>query len=290
MIAAPYHAAVRRSIRAFPTSPIKNILVESGLPALHDNMEDKIFRLYSRLTLSPNPLVRKDFQSAASRVSTPKQPSSIHTCSLFANQVELPIKQHNPRYTHHPPWAASKTSFINDLASLRKDSTPNTVYIAKFSETIAHYKSNDWQLIFTDGSKASHTSYAVVTENQVVVAYGLLFSFCSIFTAEATAIFHAVQYSAKTKGKHIICTDSMSCFQAIQNHNKSGSIIKNIKNTLISFPGKIKIMWIPGHSGIKGNTLADTIAKDISITPTITSEVILPSDIYRLIHSHKVIT
>ncbi|XP_017470104.1 PREDICTED: uncharacterized protein LOC108361853, partial [Rhagoletis zephyria] len=57
----------------------------------HDNMEDKIFRLYPKLTLSSNPLIRNDFQAAAAR---------IHTCALFAKYVDLPFKQHPPRYTH----------------------------------------------------------------------------------------------------------------------------------------------------------------------------------------------
>lgn len=46
-------------------------------------------------------------------------------------------------------------------------------------------------------------------------------------------------------------------------------------------------MWIPGHADINGNTHADQIAKQMRITPTITTNIIFKHDIYSLIKHQR---
>uniref|UniRef100_A0A0A1X925 Ribonuclease H n=1 Tax=Zeugodacus cucurbitae TaxID=28588 RepID=A0A0A1X925_ZEUCU len=57
--------------------------------------------------------------------------------------------------------------------------------------------------------------------------------------------------------------------------------MKNKNNWLL--PHKLRIMWVPSHSGIIGNMLADSIAKEMCHSPTITSPLFVKGDIYRLI-------
>ncbi|XP_017465627.1 PREDICTED: RNA-directed DNA polymerase from mobile element jockey-like [Rhagoletis zephyria] len=283
MLAAPYHTAVRRSIRAFPTSPIKNILAEAGLPCLFDNMEDSIRKLYPKLMLTSNIFLRKDFHSATSRTRTPKISSAIYMCSIYAKENCLPAKLSLPRYNLRPPWLLNKSSLINDLSYFQKSNTTSAEYNACFLDISTRSKATGWQLLFTDGSKADYTSFAVVKENGENISYGLLFPFCSIFTAEATAILHAVQYATKAYGKFIICSDSLSCFQAVKNLNNHNYIIGCIRNIMIIHPLKIRLMWVPGHTGISGNIFADKAAKDMSFTPVTTSSLFCKNDIHRFI-------
>lgn len=81
------------------------------------------------------------------------------------------------------------------------------------------------------------------------------------FSAEAIAILNAIQLIIDEKHfKDIIITDLLSSINNIKNifhrgdiasltHNKLGEAYKKYK--------QIKIIWIPGHSGIDGNKMAD---------------------------------
>lgn len=153
MLVALYHLAVRRSIRAFPTSPLRNILSECGL-------KPKLF-------ISPNIVLKR-----------------------------LVV------YTKH----ATRNYPLNSAG---------------------------WKLLFTDGSKASYTSSAADREDKEPISYGLLFPFCSIFIAEASAILKAVQYSKLNRGKYIIFSDRLSCFMTTKSPFNAKFIINGIRGELL---------------------------------------------------------
>ena len=67
--------------------------------------------------------------------------------------------------------------------------------------------------------------------------------------------------------KVLICTDSKSICQKL---NGNSILIADLRQHLFSVPGTITIQWVPGHSDIPGNELADEAAKDattIEATP-----------------------
>lgn len=244
LLSAPYHTALRRSLRAFPTTPLKNIFAETGLTSIADNAEDCIGKLYAKLITTSNNALRKDVQLATLRKRIPKIPSTIHLCLKFAKDNNLPLQRVQISKHRNPPWLLKEACFINNLVVKRKANTSREEYKSIFSEIAANYRAMGWKLIYTDGSKTEQTSYAVVKEQNEIITYGLLFPFCSIFTAEAVAIFNAFLYAIQNKGKFIVCTDSLSCFSAIQNYNNSNYIIDFIRETLTTKPQKIKITYV----------------------------------------------
>jgi len=69
----------------------------------------------------------------------------------------------------------------------------------------------------------------------------------------------------KVKGRCIrICTDSQASIMALENPCTTSKLVKEAKETLneLARNNKVFIIWIPGHSGYRGNERADKLAKE----------------------------
>lgn len=148
----------------------------------------------------------------------------------------------------------------------------------------------DWLTIFTDASKMSKdgcTGAAVWVPN-----YNVLLNFkcpplSSIFTGEAVALLEAIKFiECHNFEKTIIFTDSLSCLQSIlcnQLYLKLRSpLILKIKELLLNCHNrglKIVLAWIPSHTGITGNEIADSFAKDSIQTGTLEHYYVLSQDL-----------
>ncbi|GFT94128.1 putative RNA-directed DNA polymerase from transposon X-element [Trichonephila clavipes] len=111
---------------------------------------------------------------------------------------------------------------------------------------------------------------------------------CSIFTAEAVAIYRALQLIDSTMPrKYCIYTDSMSVLEALENyHDRCHPVvctILDITSRLCSKGFDIVFCWLPSHVGIIGNEQADSAAK--SATTHLPLAVPL-SDMKRVIMHH----
>ncbi|GFW93638.1 putative RNA-directed DNA polymerase from transposon X-element [Trichonephila clavipes] len=136
-----------------------------------------------------------------------------------------------------------------------------------FQRVFAYHRSqySRYSAIYTDGSKrADYFSCGVVIED-IMHGYRLDIS-CSVFTAEAVAIYRALQsIDSNMPRKYCIYTDSMSVLEALENYNdRCHPVVCNIldiTSRLYSKGFDIMFCWLPSHIGILGNEQADSAAR-----------------------------
>lgn len=135
--------------------------------------------------------------------------------------------------------------------------------------------------IYTDGSKNDeNVGAALVAYNKtgqiINTQMYKLPPYSSSFEGEAIALTKAIEY-IKTCGynnTYQILTDSLSCLQGLQNLKNNNPLIVDIKKRLSEIPAEvITLTFIKGHSGNKGNDMADTLAKEAS---TVGEQISLP--------------
>lgn len=102
-----------------------------------------------------------------------------------------------------------------------------------------------------------------------------LASQCSVFSAEAAAIFQAILQPSGLIGSVLIATDSASTIAAILSDTNKHPWIQEIQKVLDDNEN-ITLMWVPGHSGIAGNEEADRCANTGRDSARLTDTV--PSD------------
>jgi len=127
-----YHGAVRRSIYAFPTSPIKCILAESGLPSIPTRIKETITRLIPKLYTTPNRLLADDFKSSFKESRKYKCLSTLRICANFSKELDLPPPTRFKPPGPFPPWSRKQPIINTNLRISSKCHTPSSVYRTRF--------------------------------------------------------------------------------------------------------------------------------------------------------------
>lgn len=156
-----------------------------------------------------------------------------------------------------------------DIGIPKKSSLANSL----FNDRVQEYWS-DYQRFFTDASKLSKFSYtgaAIYYQNSRIVIKFKCPKEASVFTGECVAILEACLYiQSHNINKAVIFTDSLSCLKALQQSpfvtRVHSHLILEIKKSIFSCRTNnkiIQLVWIPSHSGIRGNECADSLAKSV---------------------------
>ena len=123
-------------------------------------------------------------------------------------------------------WTIPKPIVNTQLTKSTKQETNPSLYKAQFGELKdAHQK---YKLIFTDGSKLDEKAAAsIVTENNLFKTR--LPNGSSIFSAEVRALQLAMEIVKVSRyKKFMICVDSLSVLQSIENLRLSNPLIQNL--------------------------------------------------------------
>ena len=130
--------------------------------------------------------------------------------------------------------------------------------------------------IYTDGSKIEgvlSTGATIVCQEMNHRSSISMSANASVFTAECVVISEAMNLILLNYNKfYLICLDSSAimCLNSLNIKVKTNKYVTEIKQKLSIFKvnscdnNRVVFMWIPSHCGVKGNELADKLAKEVA--------------------------
>lgn len=260
--------ALSIALGAYRTSPYLSLCSETSVPPLNYRRDYLLTSYYSKILSQPDHPVHKIFSNTSedeiyNRRSTITRPARIRYRELLENLNETPPHILSNQEYEIAPWILNNTKLHNECLKYKKEETPQDMIKQEFLNIINKYQNK--QIIYTDGSKTTdRTSSAIYVES---LSYSwTLTSVASVYTAELYAIWQALKYiDLGNNTVNIICSDSLSSLQALQNKFNQDPMIKQINATLhyLESTGKsISFIWVPSHIGITGNESADKAAKE----------------------------
>ncbi|XP_074026198.1 uncharacterized protein [Leptinotarsa decemlineata] len=129
---------------------------------------------------------------------------------------------------------------------------------------MSHFQ--EYNHIYTDASKTENGTAAAFTTASGYNSCHKLSKTSSVFSGELYAILKALEYTrSHDNGKTVIITDSLSAMTAISQLYFSHPILILIKKELHHLQQQNKtthFVWVPSHMDIKGNEIADQLARD----------------------------
>ncbi|VEN63036.1 unnamed protein product [Callosobruchus maculatus] len=224
--------------------------------------------------------------------------SAVRTTPLSAIEtlLNLPpldlVIQGEARKTGFRLWSQGSWTFMNPgkgrstiLAELHEDCpillarsdtvSPTHRFNRKFTVVFPsreEWKSKKRQLIegggqvwYTDGSLAREGSGSGVYGPRTRLSFPLG-GHTTVFQAEVYAILACVNRIREIDGSRrriTICSDSQAAIQALSAWKITSGLVLECRRALddISAKHKVSLMWVPGHAGVKGNEMADHLAR-----------------------------
>ncbi|GFU16655.1 putative RNA-directed DNA polymerase from transposon X-element [Trichonephila clavipes] len=217
-----HHMALRICSGAFRTSPVQSLYVNCHQLPLDLRRRKLSLAYYFKILSVPSHPLQNVYMNTSMKRLYDARPSNIRPfmdrMKLHISELDLPnvhIQQRN--LFLFQPWNTPRFPYINPFATYSK----STVAPVVFQRVFAYHRSqySRYSAIYTDGSKrADYVGCGVVIED-IMHGYRLDTS-CSVFTAEAVAIYRALQLiDSNMPRKYCIYTDSMSVLEALENYN-----------------------------------------------------------------------
>ena len=278
-----HNTGLRLATGAFRTSPVLSIYADTGEPPLVNRREKLMCNYAIKILSAPNHpcysiISRPLLLDLFNRKTRSTKPLSVRFRNLIAERNFTLAATYPTGYSNTPPWLIPRPDLRLRLTRCSKSTTMPGEYQQLFKEFRAD--NSECTFVYTDGSKSNTSCGCAVVSPYHGVLKAKLHPYCSVFTAELTAIRIALRSIKNSIGSFMICTDSYSALQSISVYSPGHPIVQDIQSTLLSLSKKgttIRFAWIPGHVGITGNEKADAAAKDALRSPD-TEVPLLPAE------------
>ena len=263
--------ALRIITGALRTTNVQNLHTETNIPLLCHRRKYQLLRFFARASTRPNDATFKTLTNKP-RNYIPTRFQRKYPIISYRITKALDMFRIDPFTTISTPclrkfWL-DPPSNIHFLYKEAKKSVTPIEAVTLFHEF--HHNHDNFTFIYTDGSRKDGKTGEGISSATFQIS-NRLHDLHSIFTAELHGILTALQQVvSKNFRNSIICTDSASSLFAIASiYNSAHPLVNQIKDILFQTqPSKqIKLLWIPGHCGIRGNEAADTLAKNSLLLP-----------------------
>ena len=175
-----------------------------------------------------------------------------------------------------PPWFPIQNIVYTSPLELNLNKTmPNTPDI--FRSLLEEHFENHIK-IYTDGSlikgEVNKVGASMYVDQYDLKYRWKLNAHHSVISAEIFAISKAINFALNKNLPTVIFTDSMAALSLIASYKPRSyrNSILRIHKQLIEAPNSIRLHWVPGHSQIEGNEVADKEAKKAAISEMTPSE------------------
>jgi len=273
-----HNMGLRICTGAFRSSPKESIYVDAEELPLDLRREELGLRYYVRLKSSANNPAREVLND-----------TNVRNYKKFAIPFQVRLENQKIKsqeietvdYGKSPPWKMPEINYCEKFIN-KKNMAPEEMKV-KFLEHMEEHRSQGQSEIFTDGSKSAD-GVGVGIKFPQMSKRDRMSNSASIFTAELTAIKHALIGASKGKQNNIVLyTDSSSSIAALKQYSPRHPLVREIKDWLYNLHTKYKIRvhfcWVPSHIGIQGNERADTLAKQGLRLPMVNYKLVPHTDL-----------
>ena len=169
-----------------------------------------------------------------------------------------------------------------DLASFKKDATNPEIHKQLYLQLISEYPLSEFPPPDSSKTEEGVAAAAISTKRIKKPFTCRLPDDSSIYTAELRAILLALKHVYYSKEKSfLILSDSLSSLQSILNLKYDHPVLVQILELYTEMTREVReivFIWVSDHVGIRGNSAADSAAKD-ALDGSISVELIPFSDL-----------
>ena len=268
MLETVQNACLRLIIGARKSSPILSLEAETGIPPLREHSGYCAAKAYVKLLNRK----QKDRTAELLNIKTETTDTYVHDeinsfrrrSKEFLRTIKIDqvIRNECNAISEIPPWQ-NMTDYMEYCED--KEEIVNN---ALFQDYVSN-KYGNFVRVYTDGSKdmgKESTAAGMYVENSRVAISWLMNGRHSVIGAELFGIYNGLKYIKENNPEKdsIIFTDSKSAMEIIINKcNSYISIADKIRLLIMqmNMDRQVKLHWIKAHIGIKGNEVADKVAK-----------------------------